>query len=134
MCGMKWRECMGKGRRRSGSNTCKKRKRVKDEVMRRRTNKHLVHKCSHTWMHARTHTHTHARARAAHHTLNQSATDKKIMPLSFLECSLLYPHNYHHPSPTSTKHCLPVSLCPSSPGSGVWTQAWMPRSSTAQVI
>lgn len=75
---------------------------------------------------------THARSRAhpAHHTLNQSAMDKKIMPLSFLECSLLYPLIYRHPSPTLTKHCL----CLSSPGCGVWTQAQMPRSSTAQVI
>lgn len=29
--------------------------------------------------------------KCAHHILNHSAMDKKIMPLSFLECSLLYP-------------------------------------------
>ena len=56
--------------------------------------------------HAQTWKHTHTCTLAPHRTLNQSATDKKIMPLSFLECSLLYPLNYHRPSPTHTKHCL----------------------------
>lgn len=51
--------------------------------------------------------HIHAHE-CAHHTLNQSAMDKKIMPLSFLECSPLYTHSPStHPSP-HTKHRLSV--------------------------
>lgn len=72
------------------------------------------------------HTSTHT----PHHSLNQSAMDKKIMPLSFLECFLLYPFNYHHPSPTLTKHCLSLSL----PFRAVAWSSGMSRSFTAHVV
>lgn len=96
------------GQRRLGSHTQRKEKasegqrRGGAEVTWRRTDKPLVHK--HIATHEYMHTH------AAHHTQNQSAMDKKIMPLSFLECFLQYPLKYHHPSPTLTKHCLSLTL------------------------
>ena len=81
-----------------------------------------------------------ARARAAHHTLNQSAMDKKIMPLSFPGMFYAVPPHLlpplpPPPPPPPPKHCLSLSLCLICGLSVcVWTQAWMPRSSTAPVI
>lgn len=49
---------------------------------------------------------------AAHHTLEQSAMDKKIIPLSFLECFLLLPPIS---PPTLRKHWLFSPIC-DSPG------------------
>lgn len=91
VCAMKGGESVRyvDGRRKLGPSTWKKRRRVEDTNI----SPHMD-------------AGTRARAHAPHYTLNQSATDKKIMPLSLLECSPLYPLNYRRPSPTHAKHCL----------------------------
>lgn len=77
----------------------------------RRTNKHgATHPCTRVHI-------------AAHHTPEQSAMDKKIIPLSFLECFLLHPLTRsapthpipHPPPPTLRKHWLFSPNC-DSPG------------------
>lgn len=67
-----------------------------------------------TWSHSHPCTRVHI---AAHHTLEQSAMDKKIIPLSFLECFLLHPLTRSAPTlpPTLRKHWLFSPNC-HSPG------------------
>lgn len=57
--------------------------------------------------HKQTRSHSHPCTRvhiAAHRTLEQSAMDKKIIPLSFLECSLLHPLTHSAPTHQPPPH------------------------------